>query len=301
MILKNLSHLIKPLVFFLIAVFSASALYSNPFFSKQNINQPAPPPVYQAGSNTFIKIQFEYREKIAEILREIRAEKSGNLYPLLLAAAFLYGLFHAAGPGHRKTIIFSIFISRKVPVYEPALAGFLSAAIHAGSSIFIILPLYWLQQRIITLSGTEEIYAYMEGLTFLIIALVSIIFIILKMRSLIIRKEGEELSQRKLYTMIILTSLVPCPGATMLLLLSLYSDMIGTGIAGVIAMSFGMGIIISMAGYIAYAGRSGLFFSFQKREKSLRLTSAALEILSFTIILLFSAIMALPFIRSIIL
>jgi ABC-type nickel/cobalt efflux system permease component RcnA len=301
MILKNPTGIFKLILVFLITVFTVSALYSNPFFNKQNEQKAAPPPVYQTGSNKFIEIQFEYREKTAEVFKKIRAGDSGNLYLLLLTAAFLYGLFHAAGPGHRKTIVFSIFLSRKVPIYEPALAGFLSAAIHAGSSILIILPLYWLQQRIITLSGTEEIYAYMEGLTFLTIAIVSIVFIILKVRSLAIREKAEDISPRKLYTIIVITSLVPCPGATMLLLLSLYSDMIGAGIAGVIAMSFGMGIIISLAGYIAYAGRSGLFFSFQKREKSLRILSAALEILSFTIILLFSLLMSSPFIRSVIL
>jgi ABC-type nickel/cobalt efflux system permease component RcnA len=300
MILENQNRIFKFLLFLIITVFAASALYSNPFFNKKNEQKAAPPPVYQTGSSTFIKIQFEYREKVAEIFRELRTGDSGKLYLLLLTSAFLYGLFHAAGPGHRKTIIFSIFITRKVPLYEPALAGFLSAMIHAGTSILIILPLYWLQQKIISLSGTEEIYAYMEGVTFIVIAFISIIFIIFKILSLRRGQKKDETTSRNIYTIIIISSLVPCPGASMLLLLSLYSDMIITGIAGVIAMSFGMGIVISLAGYLAYAGRSGLFFSFQKKEKSLRSLSAGLEILSFTVILLFSIMMAFPFIMSII-
>lgn len=293
-----------PVIIFLslaVAPFSATQLSANPFFSgKNNIKSASPPPVYTGGMNSFIKLQFEYRDKIALLMRDIKnGEGSGN-FLMFMAASFLYGLFHAAGPGHRKTIVFSLFISHRVRWYEPAFAGFLSAGIHAGTSAAVIAVLYLMRNTIISLSGSEEIYAHMEGVTFITISLLAFAFIGVRIKSLISSNvnKTEKIPQR-LYPLIIITSLVPCPGATMLLLLSLYSDMPGTGAAGVAAMSAGMGIVISFAGYLAYAGRAGLFFRLKQKERLLSVISALLEILSFIIIMLFSLLMSWPFIRSI--
>jgi len=275
-------------------------LSANPFLSNESRSKAAPPPIYSSGSISFTKIQFDYRDKVASALREIKKNESTNIILIFLAASFLYGLFHAAGPGHRKTIVFSLFISHKVRWYEPGCAGFLSAGIHAGSSVAVIAVLYLLQKTFISLSGSEEIYAHMEGITFIAIAILSLSFIIFKIYGLAKRQStSAEPQPKRLYPLIIVSSIVPCPGATMLLLLSLYADMPGTGIAGVIAMSAGMGIIISLAGYLAYAGRVGLFFKFKHNEKSLSIISSILELFSFIIILLFSLLMAWPYIRSI--
>ncbi len=284
---------------FLICILPASRLTANPFSSGDAKSKVASPPVYSGGSNTFIKMQFEYRDKVASALRSIKKGESGNMLLIFLTASFLYGLFHAAGPGHRKTIVFSLFISHKVRWYEPGCAGFLSAGIHAGSSIAVIVVLYLIQKTVVSLSGSEDIYAYMEGITFIAIALLSLALIIFKIKGLI-EKRGisAEPQPKRLYPLIIVSSLVPCPGATMLLLLSLYAGMPCKGVAGVMAMSAGMGIVISLAGYLAYAGRVGLFLKFKKNEKSLNIISSILELFSFLIILLFSLLMAWPFIRS---
>ena len=53
-------------------------------------------------------------------------------------------------------------------------------------------------------------------------------------------------------------------------------------------MSIGMGIVLSLTGYLAYAGRVGLFLKFKKNENILRAISAILELFSFSIILIFS-------------
>jgi len=286
----------------LFCILPASRLTANPFSSGDGKSKVAPPPVYSGGSNSFIKMQFEYRDKVASALRNIKKGESGNILLIFLTASFIYGLFHAAGPGHRKTIVFSLFISHKVRWYEPGFAGFLSAGIHAGSSIAVIAVLYLIQKTVISLSDSEDIYAYMEGITFIAIALISIALIIFTIKSLIAKRGiSTEPKPKRLYPLIIVSSLVPCPGATMLLLLSLYADMPGTGVAGVMAMSAGMGIVISLAGYLAYAGRVGLFLKFKQNENSLSIISSILELFSFLIILLFSVLMAWPFIRSILL
>jgi nickel/cobalt transporter (NicO) family protein len=293
--IKSLLRLTS-LIFFLLS----GALQANPFFGEEGKSSPVPPPVASGGTGPFTDLQFEYRDKIALLLRQMKSGDPGNLIMIFIAASFLYGLFHAAGPGHRKTIIFSLFLSRKAKSFEPAAAGFLSAGIHAGISVLIIFILWLIQKTIATLADTDRVYVYMEGFTFIILALFAVSLIIFKIISLLSGRmnysSGTE--GKGLYSVIIISSLVPCPGATMLLLLSIYLDLIIAGIAGVVAMSAGMGLIISISGYIAFAGREKLFSRIKKNESMLAKISVLLEIVSYSIILFFSTYMAWPFVFS---
>ena len=283
----------------LLWILISGAVYANPFFGEEGKTSPAPPPVVSRGSGTFIEMQFEYREKIAGLLRKIKSGNSGSIILFFIAVSFMYGLFHASGPGHRKAVIFSLFLSRKAGLAEPAAAGFLSAGVHAGVSMFIILAIWLVQKTIATLSGTDLVYLYMEGFTFIALVLIAVVLITAKTLSLTSKKKvSANIENSKLYSVIIISSLVPCPGATMVLLLALYLDLVAAGIAAVIAMSVGMGIVISIAGYIAYAGRETLFYRIQKNEARLSVIAAVLEIASYSIILLFSAYMAWPFVYS---
>ncbi|MBP9023421.1 MAG: hypothetical protein KBH06_09500 [Spirochaetes bacterium] len=290
----------KKLFFSCLFIFSFYQAYANPFFSDDGTKNAAPPPVYSTGQNAFIKLQFEYRDKISEIIYNAKNNGSNIFFIYLIAFSFLYGIFHAAGPGHRKTILFSIFLSRRSTPLEPAAAGFLSSGIHAGTSLGVIAILYVIQKTLISLSSADNIYAWMEGATFSLIFLFSIF--LLTHKFIQFRKKtayiAAERDSKSLYLMIILTSMVPCPGAMMLMLLSLYAEMPEAGITGIIAMSFGMGIIISISAYLAYAGRKAVFLKFKKHEKNIQFFSSVLEIFSFLLIMLFSAAMAYPFLRS---
>ena len=279
-----------------------SSLLANPFSGGQNKLKIEPPPVRSGGFEKCIQLQFEFRDKMASAIRDIKKGGPGNALFLFLAASFLYGLFHAAGPGHRKTVIFSLFLSRRSGWYEPGCAGFISAAVHAGTSIAVIMILFIVQKTVVSVSASDNIYAAMEGLTFVIMALFSLYFIIgITVRLMRQEKPAEPHNERGLYPLVIIASFVPCPGAAMLMVLALYSGLPGTGIAGVAAMSAGMGVVISLAGYLAYTGRAGLFLKFKKNERVMSIVSSLLELVSFIIIMLFSVFMAWPFVRSVLL
>lgn len=282
-------------------IIPCTGTFANPFLSDNKKTTYAPPPVYGGGIDYFIRMQFEYREKVAQYLRGIKGTEPGGVLFMFITVSFMYGLFHAAGPGHRKTVVFSLFISRHAKCYEPAAAGFLSSAVHAGTSIAVIMILYLIQETVVSLSDSENVYAVMEGITFIILALISV-FLIINVILRLINKPGASSPEKKygLYSVVIISSLVPCPGATMLMLLSLYAGMLWAGIAGVLAMSMGMGVVISLAGYLAYTGRIGFFFRLKEREHTMIKLSAVLEIVSFVIILLFSLLMSWPFIKSVI-
>ncbi|MBN2050976.1 MAG: hypothetical protein JW760_11060, partial [Spirochaetales bacterium] len=120
---------------------TAGWVYSqNPFYSGD-----APPPKAPAAgsggssSAAFVDLQMTFREQAARRLQSLRDDPSVSVLLAFAAAAFVYGVLHGAGPGHRKTVVFSLFLSRRARWYEPAAAGFLSAGVHAGTSVILIL------------------------------------------------------------------------------------------------------------------------------------------------------------------
>jgi len=88
----------------------------------------------------------------------------------------------------------------------------------------------------------------------------------------------------------------PCPGATMLLIFALSQQLIFMGIIGVLAMSFGMGVIISLAGYLGMAGRERVFRWFKNRENIVGRINNIFELLSYSFVAVFSLWMGSPFI-----
>ena len=99
---------------------------------------------------------------------------------------------------------------------------------------------------------------------------------------------------------ILLTGIYPCPGAILILILSLTLDITGIGIIAVFAMSLGMSIPIIGAGYLAWFGRTGLFHALKNNEKKLGRISAGVELFGYSFLLLFALYMAEPFILSMI-
>lgn len=249
---------------------------------------PAP---LSGGTSRFAHTQFALRERLAELFGGIKGGTSAGPLFALLGVAFLYGLFHAAGPGHRKTIIFTIFLSRKAPWYEPALAGLLAAFIHALTGLAIVGVLSLARGALAQLAETGNAGYLLEYATFALIALFAAFFAVKVIARLVGKAPPHQHGDGKnqtVWSLIVITSLVPCPGATMVLLFALYLGLALQGILAVFAMSLGMSLVIAGAGYLAWAGRTGLFHRLKEREGLLERLSSILELVSWLAMLAFS-------------
>jgi len=305
---RSPAHRLRHGCFILITLFlflpSGTVLTANPFLGAGDHSSPAPVRAV-VGGNTgpFTELQLAFREKTGTLLSRL-GEKPGPV-PVItfLLAAFAYGLFHSAGPGHRKTVIFSLFLSRTgTRWYEPLTAGFLSAGIHAFTALGLIGIYTAAGRGLADLTGTSDAGIFLEGFTFLFLILLSLVLILLKLRELIRRKPQHHgpAGGRNLYLILLVSSLVPCPGATMLMLMAVFLHLPWAGILGVVAMSMGMGVVISSVGFLAAGGRAGLFLRLKDRESLIRLIAGIMETASYLFIGLFSLFMAWPFLLSLI-
>lgn len=276
---------------------SAAPLQANPFMSADGDGAALAPAIRTPGSQgPMVEAQRGLRERAAESIRLFADRPSGSALAALLGAALLYGVLHAAGPGHRKTIVFSLFLGREADPWEPLAAGFLAAGVHAGVGMALVGLLSALYGAIAGLGDTERVSAWLDASTFGLLILLSASLVALKLRAMAKGEghAGKTGKSRGLYGIIATASLVPCPGATMMLLFALYAGLPWLGVAAVVAMSLGMGVVISAAGYLAYAGRTGLFRRLKDKESVIGAISDALEICSYLLVLGFSLYMAWP-------
>lgn len=277
-------------------LFAVPAAQANPFFSEEEA--PVPRVRTPTSQGPLVEQQRGLRERSADAIRGFSEDPSGATLAALLGAALLYGVLHAAGPGHRKTVVFSLFLSRKAAPWEPLAAGFLAAGVHAGVGVAIVGALSVAYGAIASLGDADRVAASIDIATFGLLIALSAALAIGKAVSLA-RYRGR-IHQRSvggkgsLYGIIVVSSLVPCPGATMLLLFAIYAGLPWLGVSAVLAMSLGMGLVISAAGYLAYAGRERLFARLKTSERTIALVSEGLELLSYLVVLGFSLYMAWP-------
>lgn len=255
----------------------------------------APVVLLPDGFNIF---QLEIREKSADLLNNLRNNPSFAAVGIFLLVIFFYGILHGAGPGHRKTVVFTLFLSRSSKGWEPLAAGFLSAGLHAGTSLLLFIFFNMIWKSISVFSDFENISFYLEGWTFVILAVFAVVLVTVKIIALITGRshDHQQRDGKNIYYLLIVSSLFPCPGATMLLILALSQNLIAMGVWGVLAMSLGMGIVISLAGYLGMTGRKSFFMWFKGREGMVGKISNIFELLSYSMIVLFSLWMGSPFI-----
>lgn len=287
---------IKKLILISLLVTISSSVFSNPFH--KNKEEEKVPEVRKTASSTpeyLIELQMKFREQMASLMGQVKDNKGSKTLLLLLLIGFIYGAVHAAGPGHRKSVLFSIFVSNKSKWWEPALAGVISASVHGLSGIVLILIFKEFSKRLIS-ARIDHASKYLETGSFMLLTLLALILLITKLLSLKKSevKEKTDDNKKSYYYTVLLTSLFPCPGAILILILALSLNMLSVGILTVISLSFGMGITISLSAYLGRAGRIGLFRLLKSKEKVICQLSNYLELAGYLFLLLFSSWMLMP-------
>lgn len=266
--------------------------FSNPFHSQPEQKQPPKVRTSNAAPPFLIEWQLELREKIGDLLSQIKEGENNKSFFLILLTGFIYGILHAAGPGHRKSVLFSIFLSRESKLWEPATAGILSAFLHGSSGILLILILKNITYRFLSLK-LDTVSTYMETISFFLLLLFSIILIMVHLFHKKKKKEDND-NRRNIFLTIAITSIFPCPGAILILLLAFSFDILFVGVLTVIALSLGMGITITAIAYLGKFGRISFFNFFKSKEQLLAKINNVIELSGYCFLFLFSLWMCLP-------
>lgn len=127
------------------------------------------------------RLQGELQQRMSAFIRALQGERSGLVWASLLGLGALYGVVHTLLPGHRKTVLFSYFMSEDARPIHGVLAGVSLAILHAGAAIAIVLGSYWLIETSLNVAVTRANEIVQNLSAWMIVALGSL-FLVGKVR-----------------------------------------------------------------------------------------------------------------------
>jgi nickel/cobalt transporter (NicO) family protein len=202
-----------------------------------------------------VQYQYELNHYIASTIRETTQESSLSLYFTVLGIAFLYGLVHAAGPGHGKALVGFYFLSNKQNYKKAFKMGYMISLIHATSALLITFSIYFVFKSLFKNKFNE-----LSDITMLLSAIfITGIGFYLIWHSYSHRKQQEKQVkkvQKSEYAIAFSGGVVPCPGVMTIVLFCILLKQYLLGILATITMSIGMGLTISLAGIISIVAKN---------------------------------------------
>jgi nickel/cobalt exporter len=259
----------KRLVFVLCLIMVAAACFcqvgSNPFTAKDTGPRTGYPEFTSGISafffNAMAPVQKTLNESLAAITRSLQGSRSlgGLLFVILIS--LVYGMFHAAGPGHGKTIVSSYFLANDAKLRHSFMIGYLIAGVHALAALAVVLILSYAIRGLFS-TGIEQADHYIQLATFAVITALGAFMLIGRIRGTghhhaHAQDRGSGITLRSLFSIAVPAGVIPCPGAVAVILFALSMHMFGVSVLSVVAISIGMGITISVTGVLVILAKRG--------------------------------------------
>jgi nickel/cobalt exporter len=218
-------------------------------------------PVPEFAKPLMLTITRAQRELNATLSREMRAlRESGSPRAALVVAgiAFLYGVLHAAGPGHGKLVISSFFLARDTRILTGLLAGLLFSLLQVVSSIAVVAVL----AMALEYGGFEVLgqAVRVELVSYALIIAIGVFMTAGALRDHDGHADATPLAApprgyASLWGVVTAAGLTPCASALIILLFAWAQRAFALGVATTLVMGLGMAITVCAIGLGAIAGR----------------------------------------------
>lgn len=200
----------------------------------------------------------------------------GNAFWVIGSLSFLYGAFHAAGPGHGKVVISSYMLATQTELRRGVALSFLSAMLQSISAIvFVMIAAQLLKMTSIRLSQTFNILV--TG-SYVLVVLLGLWLVGRKLFGNLFGHSGHDHSGhshdehdhshhlvtpkqasgrlRDMIAVVLAVGLRPCSGALVVLVFALSQGLILAGIASVFLMGIGTALTVSLLASLAVGAKN---------------------------------------------
>ncbi|MCD6588157.1 MAG: hypothetical protein J7K88_06365, partial [Candidatus Fermentibacteraceae bacterium] len=245
-------------VLFVLLLCSVSFAQANPFLSGQpaentegEVSTPGGPSTWPVIGSIVTKsatAQRKFQITIAETMTDVTETGSMKSLWILLGISFVFGILHAAGPGHRKTVLVAYFMGKGTKPLKGILAGFMLAAVHAASAIILVGGFYLFTTRSLLVS-VDRAQTLLFPVTYGIILVLGVWMTVHGIKDY--RSPQSQDKKNGSLGWLIFSGLVPCPAASAIMILAVAGNASAIGVVSVTAMSLGMGVLLAAVGLLA--------------------------------------------------
>lgn len=243
-----------------------------------------PSDLFQPAFSAISQWQRELRELLTRFGRVMRTDPHGRAFRLFWALSFAYGVVHALGPGHGKSVVCSFFLGRRGSYLQGVLMASLISLVHVGSAVALVFT-FLVLFRGAGMGAMEDAGAGLQRvsyglLTGLGLFLAGSRFIEWSKGGL---PEGAGCAEGQgargsMILAALATGLVPCPGAAVVLIFSVSQQQLASGLVAMAAIALGMGLTTSVFATAGIAARGAILGASSRSRGLLLVTGAVLSL-----------------------
>ena len=172
--------------------------------------------LYTESFDQIVNWQYHLNSSIASYIKAVN-ENGISAALVVLGISFVYGLVHAAGPGHGKALVSFYFLSRGGSYKKAIKLGYLISLVHALSALSVTFIVYFIVQGLFSKTFKE-----LSNISMIISAVMIIavgIYLFIKAIKAKKEKERTDFSKEKSeYAVAFSAGIVPCPGVMTIVL-----------------------------------------------------------------------------------
>lgn len=239
--------------------------------TKQTV--PAPP-------NVLTRFLRTMTDTVHMYLVALQEKPSAGAIAMILLISLLYGMLHAAGPGHGKMLVASYFVAHDKSYTKAVSLGLMIAAVHVFSALVLTMAIYYLMDTVFS-KTMEEAGRYITiGSGGVILGIACYLF---WQKRRFYRKPTVPTSFRAApgthvpsplrhsaphiqscgchsckttqgstdLMVVLLAGIVPCPGTVIIFMFALSMGLYLIGFVSAIVMSLGMGLTVALTAIIS--------------------------------------------------
>ena len=221
------------------------------------------------------------REKLTAAISAMKSGDWGAIWKFLLIC-LVYGMLHALGPGHGKSIVVGYFIARRGRWRQGVALGAGITVTHTMSAVILLLILYAIFKATV-FNAFETGRIGIERASYALIMLTGVLLVVLAIRDVIKSRKGCECAARidaaqdgacaesgsgialppiarwrEILGVAAVTGIVPCPAVALIVLFCLLNSMVALSLLGALVICVGMTITNVAFGIAAVAFRKGI-------------------------------------------
>jgi len=247
-------------------------------------------------------LQKTIREELSQFGRNIKDNPFGKAFWMFLLFSFIYGIIHALGPGHGKSIVCSYFLNQPGKYFHGIMMGNCCAFVHSFSSVVIIsgFYLFFKTTGLIQFETASLLLSKISYFFLLIIGIFLLAFTVFNFmnrekvfnRNLQIYENDGDI--RLMLITAFASGIIPCPGSALILIFSITQGFFFQGIIAMVFIALGMGFTTSFFATLTIMSRNSIFY-LTERNKSLFLIIYLFLSLMGSLIVMLTGVLCLLF------
>lgn len=242
-------------------------------------------------------------EKLKSLFKEVEETQNIFTYLLILLFAYIYGVIHAIGPGHGKTLVASYFLSNDRSYSKALFISLAIGIVHTFSAFLLTVVIYFIINTFLAQFMDNTIMITTKVSAFIIIA-IALYLLYKKLQAYSNSKKPLTFTTSPHISscgcgsckvdknstdaaLVISAGIIPCPGTVTVFIFSLSMGLYFLGFLSAFVMSIGMSTIIFISALISVSVRKKALKKHSKIQLILEYLSLAL-IFILGVILFFS-------------